>query len=61
MNKKPPELMKTQLQGVSILKPLKGVDPHLEDNLETFFDLDYPEVLVLCLDLGKLFFTVYGD
>lgn len=27
--------------GVSILKPLKGVDPSLESNLHTFFDQDY--------------------
>ena len=27
--------------GVSVLKPLKGVDPSLESNLHTFFDQDY--------------------
>jgi ceramide glucosyltransferase len=36
------------LPGVSILKPLKGVDPSLASNLATFHRQDYPTYEVLC-------------
>ncbi len=35
------------LPGISILKPLKGVDPSLESNLATFHRQDYPTYEIL--------------
>jgi ceramide glucosyltransferase len=35
------------LPPVSILKPLHGTEPDLEENLKRFFDLDYPEYELL--------------
>ncbi|HVJ05850.1 MAG TPA: glycosyltransferase [Candidatus Saccharimonadales bacterium] len=36
-----------QLPFVSLLKPLHGLEPQLEENLESFFVQDYPEFEVL--------------
>merc|ERR1711893_545363 len=53
LHRKPPPLNAETLPlpGVSILKPLTGVDPHLYENLETFFNMDYPQYeLLFCVE-----------
>src|SRR5450432_2098246 len=40
-------LADAQLPPVSILKPLHGLEPELEKNLDSFFRLDYPVFEIL--------------
>src|ERR1700693_5754369 len=36
-----------ELPSVTILKPLHGMEPKLEENLESFFRQDYPEFAIV--------------
>ncbi len=48
--------------AVSLLKPLRGMEPHLEENLESFFRQDYPafELIFGARDAGDPALGVVG-
>ena len=42
-----PKLFVEDLPGVTIVKPLMGIDPFLETNLTSHFTMKYPKVSVI--------------
>ncbi|XP_048257058.1 ceramide glucosyltransferase-like [Haliotis rufescens] len=47
LHRAPQDLSPEDMQGVSIIKPLTGVDPNLKTNLTTFFNSSYPAFEIL--------------
>jgi ceramide glucosyltransferase len=46
-HRRPPAAQPPQMPPVSVLKPVHGMEPHLEENLESFFRQDYPRFEVV--------------